>query len=370
MPEPPAIPGERPAPASTDRAGADVANAAPVRAGAPLGPQSSPAPSLATRIVFIATLIGVAGPWGRTDLALVAGIALALLGWTAFAREGKIVSKHLIQACVVLLGLRLDLGELARGAADGFALAVGTILGTLALGLALGRLLRSGTQVSVLVSSGTAICGGSAIAAVGSAIGASSSSMAVATGAVFILNAVGLWTLPPIGHALGLSEVQFGAWAGVALHDIASVGGAAKSYGPAALDTANIVKLTRVVWIFPIALVAGRLLRDGAPGNPKSPFPWFILLFVAASAVRTFVPALASIESEVKSVSGVGFQAALFLIGAGLSRAALRSVGWRAGAQAAVLWVIVAAASLGAVVWLSPDTDHTDEPGESAATTP
>ncbi len=312
-------------------------------------------------VVFVLALVAFAGPWGRTDLALLAGIVLALCGLSAFPAQSKVISRTLIQACVVMLGLRLDLATLAQAAMDGLALSVGTILGALALGLLLGHLLRSGREVSLLVSSGTAICGGSAIAAVGASIGAASASMAVATGAIFILNAVGLWTLPPIGHALNLSQTQFGVWAGVALHDIASVGGAAKSFGPEALDTANVVKLTRVLWIAPIAIIAGRCLRPPADASPvtpgaarpnASPFPWFILLFLGASLLRTLLPDLQRIEGEVRSVSGVGFQAALFLIGAGMSREALRRVGWRALVQASVLWIIVAGASLACVLWL------------------
>ncbi|CAG0969020.1 hypothetical protein PHYC_01139 [Phycisphaerales bacterium] len=305
--------------------------------------------------LFIAVLIAIAGPWpwGRPDLALLAGIVLALAGLTAFEPQSRIASRWLIQACVVLLGLRLDLATLAKAAADGFTLAIGTILGTLALGLLLGRLLRSGREVSTLVSSGTAICGGSAIGAVGSAIGASASSMAVATAAIFILNAVGLWTLPAIGHALHLSESQFGTWAGVALHDIASVNGAAKSYGPVAMDTANVVKMIRVIWIFPIALIAGRLVRHESAKGKAGPFPWFIVLFVTGSALRTFIPNLQQIESGVKQVSGVGFQVALFLIGAGLSRSAIKAVGWRALVQATVLWLAVAGASLGIILWMN-----------------
>ncbi|GJQ30812.1 MAG: UPF0324 membrane protein [Phycisphaerae bacterium] len=300
-------------------------------------------------------MVAVAGPWpwARADLALLVGIVLALAGLAAFEHGAKAVSKYLIQACVVLLGLRLDLSTLARAAADGFTLAIATILGALALGLVLGRVLRTGREVSTLVSAGTAICGGSAIAAVGASIRAASASMAVATGAIFVLNAVGLWTLPPIGHALGLTDAQFGTWAGVALHDIASVNGAAKSFGPEAVDTANVVKMVRVVWIFPLALAAGWIVKPaGEVSAKRPPFPWFILLFVLASAARTWVPGTGSIEGEVKHAAGMGFQAALFLIGTGLSRAAMKRVGWRALVQAAVLWVLVAAGSLAAVMYL------------------
>lgn len=308
---------------------------------------------------FLLCAVGASGPWCRTDVSLLSGIVLAILGWTAYPRQSKSLSKWLIQACVVLLGLRIDLSQLLRAAGDGLGLAIGTIVGTLALGLLLGTLLRSGREVSLLVSSGTAICGGSAIAAVGSAIGAAPTAMAVSTGAVFVLNAIGLWTLPQIGHALGLTDEQFGAWAGVALHDIASVGGAAKAYHAgdgAALEIATVVKLVRVVWIFPIALGAGwwwaRASKAGESGRkPGQPFPWFILGFVGASGVRTALPAVGEWAGNIALVSGIGFQLALFLIGAGLSVRALREVGWRALAQAAALWIIVAAASLLAIRW-------------------
>ncbi len=298
------------------------------------------------RVLFFAALLALAGPWSRADYALIGGIALGVLGLSSFAKESKVTSKWLIQACVIALGLRLNLAVLADSALAGLALALGTIAGAVAVGLLLGALLKCQREVSVLVTAGTAICGGSAIVAVGTAVGAASANMAVATGAIFVLNAVGLWTLPSIGHALGLSEVQFGQWAGVALHDIASVGGAARSYGAEAFDTANIVKLTRVIWILPLALLAARFLRGSSAASQRAPFPWFILLFLVASTVRTLVPSLASHDQIVLMLSGVGFQVALFLIGTGLTRAALQQVGWRALAQATLLWILVAGASL------------------------
>lgn len=279
-------------------------------------------------------------------MALVIGIAVALLGVTAWSKQCKVTSKWLIQVCVVLLGFRLDLGTLADSATSGFALAIGTIVGAILIGLLLGKLLRTGREISTLVTSGTAICGGSAIVAIGASIGATTSNMAVATGAIFMLNAVGLWTLPSIGHAVGLTEVQFGQWAGIALHDIASVGGASKEYGPVAFETATIVKLTRVIWISPLAILAGRYMSSNAAIGKKSPFPWFILCFLAASGIRTLVPAMQSLEGNIAQVSGVGFQAALFLIGSGLTLGALKEVGARAIAQATLLWIVVAGGSL------------------------
>jgi uncharacterized membrane protein YadS len=156
-----------------------------------------------------------------------------------------------------------------------------------------------------------------------------------------------------------MTEHQFGEWAGIALHDVASVAGAAAGYhdpltpaSTVALDTATIVKMTRVVWIFPLALVFGWLARRNRaePNSSKPAFPWFILLFLGASLLRTFVPEIGQVEREIKLVAAAGFNVALFLIGSGLSVAALKQVGWRALVQAAVLWVIVAGLGAAAVM--------------------
>ena len=304
-----------------------------------------------------------ASPFASAPLALGVGMVLALLGLVAFEKEAKKFSRTLIQVCVVALGLRVDLATLAREAGSGFVFAAATILAAFLLGFALERLLRTGKELTLLISSGTAICGGSAIAAVGASIGASSSAMAVATGAVFILNAVALYAFPPIGHALHLTDAQFGLWAGVAIHDVSSVVGAASHYhagdpgSAAALDTANVVKLTRVLWILPCAFFAAWVMRRerGADGpRARAPFPWFILFFLAASAARTFIPAVADSADTVKFAAGLGFQLALFLIGSGLSRAAIASVGWRVLVQAVVLWLALAGASLAVIYRAAP----------------
>lgn len=284
---------------------------------------------------------------------------MALTGMSAFPDLSKRASRLLIQVCVVLLGLRIDLNLLLEAARDGLLFAAGTIVTTFALGLLLGVWLKTGRQITLLITSGTAICGGSAIAAVGAAISATATEMAVATGAVFLLNAGALYLFPVIGHALELSDIQFGTWAGVAIHDVSSVVGAAATYhvgdstSTAALDTANIVKLSRVLWILPIAtLAAWWSRRGGGPGDAakpvgrRAPVPWFILLFIAASAARTFVPGLEQVAEPVRIGAGLGFQLALFLIGAALSRKAIASVGWRALTQAVVLWAFIAVVSL------------------------
>jgi len=298
-------------------------------------------------------------------------MSLALLGLTVFDGPARKTSRFLIQACIVMLGLRLALSELAHAAASGLLFAAGTIAGTLALGVVAGRLLGVDREPGVLISSGTAVCGGSAIAAVGASIGATSANMAVATGAVFLLNAIALYVFPPLGHWMGLSELQFGTWAGVAIHDMSSVVNAAKGYhtgdaaSSVALDTANVVKLSRVIWIVPIALAARWWLsrERAAPGDPlhadpgtplakaggakKQPIvPLFIVFFLLASAARTALPQIGAYSEPIKLVAGIGFQVALFLIGAGLSRKAIASVGPRALGLAVTLWVFISVAAL------------------------
>lgn len=302
--------------------------------------------------------LAAALPWASAPIALAAGMALGLSGLVKPWGMGRRVSKWLIQACVVALGFRLDVSTLWASARDGFGLALATIGGGLALGLALGRLLRADREVSLLVSVGTAICGGSAIAAVGAAVGAAAPAMAVATGAIFILNAAGLYVLPALGQALELTPPEFGLWAGVAIHDVSSVVGAATQFdravgaGGVALDSANVAKLTRVVWILPIVLAAGWWASRRRGGGKSGPLavPWFIGLFLLASAARTFWPELAALGPQIKLAASAGFQAALFLIGLSLTREALRAVGWRAMALATVLWLTLAGGTLGVIL--------------------
>lgn len=313
------------------------------------------------RAVFLAGFLFALSPWCSPPLALAVGMVLAIAGVTAFEKEGKKLSRWLMQACIVALGLRIALPVLLAAARDGFVFAVGTILLTFVLGFVVAKLLKMQAEVTTLVCSGTAICGGSAIAAVGPAINASPASMAVATGSIFLLNAVALYVFPPIGHALGLSDAQFGTWAGVAIHDMASVVGAAAHYHAAAgdtsstaLDTANVVKLSRVLWIVPIALVAAwvharraaKPAEDATKPGGFPPVPWFILFFIAASVARTYIPELAGLEKPIKQYATHGFSGALYLIGAGLSPSALKKVGWRAFVLALVLWVALSALAL------------------------
>ncbi len=279
-------------------------------------------------------------------IALALGLALALTFGNPYpARAGR-VARILLQASVVGLGFGMNLAAVWEAGRTGFGFTVATILGALALGLLLGRLLRVDRQTSLLVSVGTAICGGSAIAAVGSVIDADDRAISVSLGTVFLLNAVALFLFPPLGNWLGLGPEQFGVWSAIAIHDTSSVVGAAARHGDAALQTATTVKLVRALWILPLALGIS-LVRGGNGGRPA--YPWFILLFLGAAALRTAWPGGVSAYGAIVSAAKLGLTLTLFLIGCGLSRAALREVGLRPMAQGLLLWAVVAVGGLLAV---------------------
>ncbi len=347
-----------------ERSGVGDARAGRKHAPEELGLNTQPQSFGVKHAVFIAAGVACATPWASAQLALLVGAVLALVGWAVYPSKAKAISRQVMMWSVASLGLLMPLGDLGRILREGAGFAVATIGGTILAGWLLGRLLHVEREPSILVSSGTAVCGASTIAAVGPAIGASSATMAIATGAIFLLNAVGLYSFPALGHALGLTDQQFGTWCGVALHDVASVTGAAEHFvakgGDAgtAGERAIVVKLSRVVWLPVITLAAAWATRrssgDGRAreGTTKIPVPWLVVLFLGASVVRTLLPVLSERPEMVKHIrfaASLGFQAALFLIGSGLSRAALASVGWRVLVQAAVLWVIVAGVSVVAI---------------------
>ncbi len=300
-------------------------------------------------------------PWASPPIALTLGAALALTQENPFAQVGKRASATLLQACVVLLGFGMDLPVVLKAGANGAGFAAVTIAATLTLGWWLGRALGILPKTSALISSGTAICGGSAIAAVGSVIGVAEGEITVAMGTVFILNAVALYLFPVLGHALGMSQEQFGTWAGVAIHDISSVVGAASHYGLSALQTATAVKLSRALWIIPVAFGAAYAFRPGKTATadaagaipakkPKVKVPWFVGFFLLASVLRSYVPGVAAAAPTLSHMATVGLTLTLFLIGAGLSARTLRQVGWRPLLQGVLLWVFISVASLGIIL--------------------
>ncbi len=293
------------------------------------------------RALFVAALLGaifVPSP----PVALAGGVAFGLFLPHPWPGPAKVWTKWLLQASVVGLGFGMDLRTVLRAGGQGLLVTAVAIGLTLGLGHALGRSLGVRERVAFLISTGTAICGGSAIAAVGPVIGADNDEISLSLATVFLLNSVALLLFPPIGHALGLGQEAFGLWAALAIHDTSSVVGAAASYGPGALAVGTTVKLARALWILPVAFGAGVLRGSKA----KAPWPWFILLFVVAAAVHTAAPAPAWLRSGLTRVARSGLVASLFLIGAGISPAALRSIGFRPVALGVILWLVVSAASL------------------------
>jgi len=315
--------------------------------------------------------------WASPGVALALGMLLGLTQENPFQRVSQPTAKILLEISVVLLGFGMNLGVLLRAGLRGGGIAALTIMATFGLGVLLARWLHIPRRISTLISAGTAICGGSAIAAVSAVVNAGEAEVSVAMGTVFLLNAVALFLFPRLGHWMGLTPVQFGTWAGMAIHDISSVVGAASQFGLTALQTATAVKLSRALWIFPVCLVAGYVFKDAgvsadrklhprrsqwslpphAPAlddtppvaNKKAPIPWFVGLFLLASVLRSFVPLVTRVAPELSRLAETGLTLTLFLIGGGMTRKTLRAVGVRPLIQALSLWIVIASMSLLAV---------------------
>lgn len=301
--------------------------------------------------------------WLSPPIALIAGILFALVFGHPFAPWHREATKWLLQICVVFLGFGMDLPVVLRLGITSSLFAAATIGATLILGWWLGQKMNLNGKTTVLISAGTAICGGSAIAAVGSVISASEAEIAVSMGTIFLLNAVALYIFPPVGHLLHLGQTQFGLWAGVAIHDISSVIGAGLSYGPNALNTATAVKLSRTLWIIPITVaIAFRCSRNQRAAvkekgisqtqKAKVVIPWFIGFFLLASMCRSYIPAVSIWGPQVSGMAQHGMILVLFLIGASLSFRAMRSVGWRTVTVGFVLWVFISVSSVCAILFL------------------
>ena len=279
--------------------------------------------------------------WG-----LLLGSAAALsAGNHAAERTGK-TSKTLLQAAVILLGFGMHFDAVIRVGLTSVWVTMISISATMLLGTFIGRLYGVQRDLSLLLSTGTAICGGSAIAAMSPSIGASQSDTGVAMAVIFLLNGIALFIFPYAGHLLGLSQEQFGFWSALAIHDTSSVVGAASIYGAAALAVGTTVKLTRALWILPVAMLGAKLNRS----ESKPPFQWFLVGFLAAAAARSLLPSLEALW-DFGSLTGKHLMTGtLFLIGAGLSRDKLKKIGFRPLFMAVTLWIIISLLSLAAVM--------------------
>jgi len=300
---------------------------------------------MTAKLIFFAGLILAASGKISPPLALLAGLIYGFSFAMPYPKQTRTASRWLLQASVVGLGFGMNLHQVVRAGASGFVYTATGIATTMLLGLFIGRLIVVDRKVSFLINVGTAICGGSAIAAVSPIIHADDEEIAVSLGTVFVLNSIALLVFPFIGSALHLTQSQFGLWAALAIHDTSSVVGAAAKYGNEALAIGTTVKLARALWIVPIALVTAYMMKSKA----RVQWPWFILLFCLAAVANTYVPVFAPAYPVLSRVGRVGLTATLYLIGTGLSMGTLKQVGARPLIQGVLLWAAVAITSLLAI---------------------
>ena len=287
--------------------------------------------------------------WVTPPVALFLGLAFALVCGQAHLRFNKKMSKYLLQYSVVGLGFGMNLHASLASGREGMEFTILSVFGTLLIGWVIGRkLLKVGRDTSYLISSGTAICGGSAIAAVGPVLRAKDSDMSVALGTIFVLNAIALFIFPVVGHALGMSQQDFGTWAAIAIHDTSSVVGAGAAYGEEALRVATTIKLTRALWIIPVAILTSFIFKS--KGRRVS-IPWFIFFFILAMVFNTYVLGTSAtgiaIGNGINDLARKMLTVTLFFIGASLSRDVLRTVGLRPLVQGVLLWVVISLGTLG-----------------------
>ena len=291
--------------------------------------------------------------WVTPPVALFLGLAFALTCGQAFPVFNKKASKYLLQYAVVGLGFGMNLHASLASGKEGMEFTVLSVAGTLLIGWFIGRkCMKINRNTSYLISSGTAICGGSAIAAVGPVLKAKDSEMSVALGTIFILNAIALFLFPAVGHALGMSQEDFGTWAAIAIHDTSSVVGAGAAYGEEALRIATTIKLTRALWIIPVALITSFIFKSK---GQRISIPWFIFFFILAMLLNTYL--LGSSETGITIGNAInGFARkiltiTLFFIGASLSRDVLKSVGARPLLQGILLWAAISFSTLAYIYW-------------------
>ncbi len=306
------------------------------------------------RIVYIALIALILFPFANFGLpqisapiALLCGLIFAFIFPNPCPKFNKKTSKYLLQVAVVCLGFNMNLQESLKSGSEGMLFTVVSVVGVMCLGVLLGYWLHINRKTSYLISSGTAICGGSAIAAVGPVVKADENEMAVSLGVIFILNSIALFIFPPLGHLLDMSQQQFGTWAAIAIHDTSSVVGAGEIYGEEALQLATLIKLTRALWIIPLALVTMFIFRDK---TAKISIPWFIFIFVLAMVINTYVALPEWFVTTMVWIAKRGMVVTLFLIGASLSMKSIRQVGVKPLVQAVALWVVISISSLAVVL--------------------
>jgi uncharacterized integral membrane protein (TIGR00698 family) len=297
-------------------------------------------------VIFVLCTILCLTPFVSPAIALLMGLVIAQFTGHPYLHLNHKATHLLLQVSVVGLGFGMNVHSALHAGKEGVLFTIASISGTLVLGYLTGKWFNIEKKTSFLISSGTAICGGSAIAAISPVIKAEEKQISVALGCVFILNSVALFAFPVIGHYLNLSQTQFGLWCAIAIHDTSSVVGAAGKYGTHALEVATTVKLARALWIIPVAFLSSFIFKND---SRKIKIPYFIGLFIVAMIINTYVPAVAIVSPYIIKIAKAGLTLTLFFIGAGLSRKVLLSVGFRPFLQSILLWVAISATALYAV---------------------
>jgi len=299
------------------------------------------------KLLFVSCIVFCLTPYASPAVALLLGLVVAQFTGHPYLHLNHKATHILLQASVVGLGFGMNVHSALRAGQQGVLFTVASISGTLLFGYLMGKWLNTEKKTSFLISSGTAICGGSAIAAISPVIKAEEKQISVALGCVFILNSVALFVFPVIGHHLNLSQTQFGLWCAIAIHDTSSVVGAASKYGPHALEVATTVKLARALWIIPVTFISAFVFKNA---SKKISVPYFIGLFILALIANTYIPAVSIAAPYLVTIAKAGLTLTLFLIGAGLSRSVLLSVGFKPLLQGLVLWMAISGCALYAVI--------------------
>ena len=302
------------------------------------------------KIIFILLTVLCLSGFISPPIALLLGLVVANLSGHPFLELNHKATTILLQLSVIGLGFGMNVNSALSAGKEGFVFTVASIFSTLILGFFIGKWLKIEKKTSHLISCGTAICGGSAIAAIAPVIKSDEKQTSVALGVIFILNSIALFLFPSIGHWLDLSQQEFGLWCAIAIHDTSSVVGAANKYGPEALQIATTVKLARALWIIPIALLTSVLFKNK---SNKVKIPYFIGLFILAMLMNTYIPQTALLAPYLVNIAKIGLTLTLFLIGAGLNFNVLKSVGLKPLFQGVLLWIFIGTAALLSIMYFS-----------------
>ena len=304
----------------------------------------------AREVIFVLAVVFCLSPLVSPPIALLMGLIIAQFIGHPYLHLNHKATHILLQVSVVGLGFGMNVTSALKAGKEGILFTIVSIIGTLVIGFFMGKFLKIEKKTSYLISTGTASCGGSAIAAISPVIKAEEKQISVALGTIFILNSAALFLFPFIGHQLNLSQSQFGMWCAIAIHDTSSVVGAASKYGPQALEIATTVKLARALWIIPVAFLSTFIFKNK---NSKIKIPYFIGLFVLAMIANTYIPFVQQYNHYLTNIAKAGLTLTLFLIGCGLNRKTISSVGFKPLIQGVILWVIIATAALWAVTTLT-----------------